>query len=145
VRTDACSVSFFGCSALSSGAQGRWHARVEGVVRDSSGAFVGDAEVKLTAASYSAGATTGPAGAFSFVDVPAASGTIAIAAKGFRPTELAWKAWLTGGEAGIDVRALAERLEFRGTFFLNEVMEPVSNVPCTSATPNCPPVEFPRR
>lgn len=74
--------SHFGCSALSSGAQGRWHARVEGVVRDSSGAFVGDAEVKLTAGSYSAGATTGPAGAFSFVDVPAASGTIAIAAKG---------------------------------------------------------------
>ena len=66
--------------------------RVEGVVRDSSGAFVADAEVKLTAGSYSASTSTDPAGTFSFMDVPAASGTVAIAAKGFQPTELAWKA-----------------------------------------------------
>jgi len=45
---------------------------------------------------------------------------------------------LTGGEAGIDVKGLNQRLEVRGTFFFNEVINPVSNVPCTASTPNCP-------
>jgi outer membrane receptor protein involved in Fe transport len=45
---------------------------------------------------------------------------------------------LTGGETGIDVRGLDDRLEVRGTFFFNEVIDPVSNVPCTASTPNCP-------
>ncbi|MGD0955496.1 MAG: hypothetical protein ABR953_01525 [Candidatus Acidiferrales bacterium] len=29
------------------------------------------------------------------------------------------------------------RLEVRGVFFFNEVIDPVANVPCTSSTPNC--------
>ena len=45
---------------------------------------------------------------------------------------------LTGGETGVDVHTLTQRLELRGTFFFNEVINPVSNVPCTSSTPNCP-------
>ncbi|HXQ25757.1 MAG TPA: TonB-dependent receptor [Candidatus Acidoferrales bacterium] len=49
---------------------------------------------------------------------------------------------LTGGETGIDVKGLNQRLELRGTFFFNEVVNPVSNVPCAvppaTPTPNCP-------
>jgi len=45
---------------------------------------------------------------------------------------------LTGGETGVDVKGLDDRLEVRGTFFFNEVIDPVSNVPCTASTPNCP-------
>jgi outer membrane receptor protein involved in Fe transport len=48
---------------------------------------------------------------------------------------------LTGGEAGIDAKGLNQRLELRGTFFFNEVINPVSNVPCppppAAPVPNC--------
>jgi len=44
---------------------------------------------------------------------------------------------LTGGETGVDVHTLSQRLELRGTFFYNQVINPVSNVPCTGS--NMPP------
>jgi outer membrane receptor protein involved in Fe transport len=44
---------------------------------------------------------------------------------------------LTGTEAGVDVKGLDQRLEFRGVFFYNQVVDPVTNVPCTATTPNC--------
>jgi outer membrane receptor protein involved in Fe transport len=44
---------------------------------------------------------------------------------------------LTGGETGVDIAEFNRRLEIRGTFFFNEVIDPVANVPCTSTTPNC--------
>ena len=44
---------------------------------------------------------------------------------------------LTGGETGVDVHTLSQRIELRGTFFYNQVINPVSNVPCTG--PNMPP------
>jgi len=44
---------------------------------------------------------------------------------------------LTGGETGVDIAEFNRRLEIRGVFFFNEVIDPVANVPCTSSTPNC--------
>ena len=44
---------------------------------------------------------------------------------------------LTGGETGVDVSTLNQRLEVRGTFFYNQVTDPVSNVPCTASTQYC--------
>ncbi|HTR47723.1 MAG TPA: TonB-dependent receptor [Verrucomicrobiae bacterium] len=44
---------------------------------------------------------------------------------------------LTGMETGVDVSTFDSRLELRGTFFYNQVVNPVANVPCTSSTPNC--------
>ncbi|MGB7310605.1 MAG: TonB-dependent receptor [Candidatus Acidiferrales bacterium] len=44
---------------------------------------------------------------------------------------------LTGVESGLDVHTLSQRLELRGVFFYNQVIDPVSNVPCTNTTPNC--------
>ncbi len=64
--------------------------RVEGIVRDSSGASVPDAQVELHASSYAATASTDASGAFVFEHVPALSGTIAVTAKGFTKSEKAW-------------------------------------------------------
>ena len=47
--------------------------RVEGVVRDASGASVPGAQVKLKAGSYSAQTTTDNSGAFAFDGVPASA------------------------------------------------------------------------
>jgi outer membrane receptor protein involved in Fe transport len=44
---------------------------------------------------------------------------------------------LTGGETGLDIHTLSQRLELRGVFFYNQVINPVSNIPCTSITPGC--------
>ncbi len=44
---------------------------------------------------------------------------------------------LAGGETGVDAHTFNQRLELRGTFFYNQVINPVSNVPCTASTPDC--------
>ena len=44
---------------------------------------------------------------------------------------------LTGVESGVDVHTFNQRLELRGSFFYNQVINPVSNVPCTNTTPDC--------
>ena len=41
---------------------------------------------------------------------------------------------LTGGETGIDVNGFRQRLEVRGTFFFNEIIDPIANV-TLSTTP----------
>jgi outer membrane receptor protein involved in Fe transport len=66
--------------------------RVQGVVRDRSGASVPDAQVKISGNSYSAEATTDTSGAFSFDGVTAPSGTIEVTAKGFQPVQQTWTA-----------------------------------------------------
>jgi outer membrane receptor protein involved in Fe transport len=37
---------------------------------------------------------------------------------------------LTGGEAGVAVKELGGRLQFRGTVFINEIIDPISSVNC---------------
>jgi outer membrane receptor protein involved in Fe transport len=76
--------------------------RVEGVVRDSSGASIAAAQVELHAGSYSASTTTDSSGAFAFDHVPAASGTIIVNARGFDPLEKAWSA-TTGNPAPLEI------------------------------------------
>jgi outer membrane receptor protein involved in Fe transport len=66
--------------------------RVEGVVRDASGASVPGARVKLSAGSYAAVTTTDRSGAFAFDGVPASAGAISVKARGFQPVEQAWTA-----------------------------------------------------
>lgn len=66
--------------------------RVEGVVRDASGASVPGALVKLSAGSFSAEATTDNSGAFAFDGVPANSGTVIVTATGFQQAQQAWSA-----------------------------------------------------
>jgi hypothetical protein len=65
--------------------------RVEGVVRDSSGAVVVGAQVDVRAGSFSASVVTGAGGAFAFENVAGAAGTLSVTAKGFRKIEQAWR------------------------------------------------------
>ncbi|HTQ87640.1 MAG TPA: TonB-dependent receptor [Candidatus Solibacter sp.] len=67
-------------------------ARVQGVIRDASGASVPGAQVKLTAATYLAQTTTDNSGNFAFDGVPATSGMIVVTAKGFQRAEQSWTA-----------------------------------------------------
>ena len=64
--------------------------RVEGGVRDSSGASIAGAQVELHGGSYTASTTTDSSGEFAFQDVPGVSGTVSVNARGFDPFEKAW-------------------------------------------------------
>ena len=58
--------------------------RIEGTVRDSSGAVVSGARVELRTKFYSASVATGTSGQFVFENVPESSGTLVVTASGFR-------------------------------------------------------------
>jgi outer membrane receptor protein involved in Fe transport len=76
-------------------------ARVEGIVRDSSGASVEGARVELHASSYAATASTDASGAFAFERVSEVSGTITVTAKGFAKSEKAWSV-TSGSQARLE-------------------------------------------
>src|SRR5215472_2253694 len=65
---------------------------VEGSVRDSAGAVISGASVKLHSSSYQAAATTDEHGRFFFSGVPANSGTLDVAQEGFRAAQQNWTA-----------------------------------------------------
>ena len=65
--------------------------RVEGLVRDSSGAVVVGAQVEVHAGPFSAVVLTDRSGAFAFENVAGASGTLSISANGFQKMEQAWR------------------------------------------------------
>ena len=65
--------------------------RIEGVVKDPSGAVVKGANVSLRAGGYVVDQPTGADGRFNFGRVPAASGSLRVCAKGFAPAEKEWK------------------------------------------------------
>lgn len=48
---------------------------------------------------------------------------------------------LTGGETGVALQSLNKRLQLRGTFFFNEIVDPISSVSCqvTPVPTVCPP------
>jgi len=66
--------------------------RVEGVVKDTSGAVIKGAQASLRAGGYEADQPTGADGRFDFGRVPAASGKLTVSAKGFASARKAWKA-----------------------------------------------------
>jgi outer membrane receptor protein involved in Fe transport len=65
--------------------------RVEGVVKDPSGAVVKGAQASLRAGGYAADQPTGADGRFNFGQVPAANGDLAVSAKGFASVKREWK------------------------------------------------------
>ncbi len=65
--------------------------RVDGVVRDSSGASVPGASVVLHANSFTASTITDSSGAFVFENVSGSSGTISVSLKGFENAEQSWR------------------------------------------------------
>jgi len=64
--------------------------RIEGVVRDSSGAAVPGAQVEVHAAAFSASGVSDSGGAFAFENVPGASGKLSVSANGFQKIERTW-------------------------------------------------------
>ena len=64
--------------------------RVEGTIRDSTGATVPNARIELHAKTYTATATTDSSGTFSFDHVPETSGSIVVTADGFERLEKSW-------------------------------------------------------
>ncbi|HJX83975.1 MAG TPA: carboxypeptidase regulatory-like domain-containing protein, partial [Candidatus Angelobacter sp.] len=76
--------------------------RVEGAVRDSSGASIAGAQVELHAGSYSASTTADSSGEFAFEHVPGISGTVIVNARGFDPLEKPWTA-ATGNLARLEI------------------------------------------
>jgi outer membrane receptor protein involved in Fe transport len=64
--------------------------RVEGTIRDSTGATVPNARIGLHAKTYTAAATTDSSGTFSFDHVPETSGSIVVTADGFERLEKSW-------------------------------------------------------
>ncbi len=77
---------FAACAAVTA-AQG---VRVEGTVRDSSGAAIQGATVEIRAGSFSASAVSDASGQFTFANVPATSGSVTVSSKGFETVEQAW-------------------------------------------------------
>jgi outer membrane receptor protein involved in Fe transport len=90
----ACAVGFIAliwlttaCSAQTAGVGGR----MEGVVRDLSGAAVPGAQVEVHAGSFSAASVSDSGGAFAFENVPGGAGTVLVNARGFQKIEQAWQ------------------------------------------------------
>lgn len=65
-------------------------ARVDGVVRDASGAVVAHAKIELRSHSVNQSAETDSAGRFLFPDVHSTSGTLDVSAQGFSSAYLSW-------------------------------------------------------
>jgi iron complex outermembrane recepter protein len=66
--------------------------KVEGIVRDQSGAVIAGAQVSLRVGNYQSGQTTGTDGHFAFDSIPMPNGELRVQAKGFAPVELEWRA-----------------------------------------------------
>src|SRR5579864_1691241 len=69
--------------------------RVEGTVRDGSGAVIADASVVLNSGAYRASTTSDAGGHFLFALVPSNSGTVEITGKGFSLVRQSWNASAT--------------------------------------------------
>jgi len=76
--------------------------RVEGVVRDPSGASVPGAQVELHTKVFSATTSTEASGGFAFEHVPEPSGIITVTAKGFQQVDKEWAA-SSGNTAHLEI------------------------------------------
>jgi outer membrane receptor protein involved in Fe transport len=113
--------------------------RLEGVVRDSSGAVVPGAQVEVHAGSFSASTAADSGGAFAFESVPGAAGTVLVSAKGFQKIEQAWRR--ADGQAVVRVEivlapaAVNQQVQvtaFRAATLVSDL--PVSDVQLTRET-----------
>ncbi len=109
--------------------------RVEGVVRDASGASVAGAQVELHAKSFSASTVTDATGSFAFENVRESFGMLIVTAKGLEPTTVEWSS-SAGAPAHLEIKLtplpLSQRVEVtanRAATLLTDV--PVSDVQLT--------------
>lgn len=107
--------------------------RVEGVVRDSSGAVVAGAQVELDVGPFSASVVTDASGTFAVDNVAGVAGTLSVSAKGFQNLQQAWRR--TDGQLVVHVEivlapaAVNQQVQvtaYRAATLLSEV--PVSEI-----------------
>src|ERR1700723_810545 len=130
-------ITLFLLAASASGAQNTGVAgRVEGVVRDSSGAVVAGAQVELHAGSFSASVVTDAGGAFAFENVAGTAGTLSVSAKGFQKIEQAWRRAEGQAVAHVEIvltpAAVSQQVQvtaYRASTLVSDV--PVSDVQLT--------------
>ncbi len=110
--------------------------RVEGVVRDASGAPLSGAQVRLEAKSYSATASTDSSGSFFFEHLTANAGAVTVSAPGFRNLTQAWSVSPGASSAHLEVAlqlsSVSQQVQVtanRAATLLNDV--PVSDVELT--------------
>jgi outer membrane receptor protein involved in Fe transport len=76
--------------------------RVDGIVRDASGAAIPGVEVELRSRTFTSLRVTDSAGVFVFDGLPAKEGTIAVRARGFAPVSRSWSV-PPGGSAHLEI------------------------------------------
>jgi outer membrane receptor protein involved in Fe transport len=118
--------------------------RVEGVVKDQSGAAVPGAQVTLGTAGYQANQPTGSDGRFDFSNVPVPEGTVKVSAKGFDPVEKHWSVPAAQESLSVEVvlrpAALAQEVTVTATRMQTPLSETTADVrvltqPELAATP----------
>jgi outer membrane receptor protein involved in Fe transport len=102
--------------------------RVEGVVRDSSGASVPGAQVELHAKSFAASTITDAAGAFAFQNVQESSGTLTVTANGFQSSTAPWTS-SPGAPAHVEITLTASLLNQRIEVTANRASTLLIDVP----------------
>ncbi len=107
-------------------AQKATHFRIEGTVKDASGAAVARAQVILSGKNVQAQRITDAQGHFAFEDVPVSQATLRVRAEGFAPAERAWQA-STEGPASIQIALAPARRVERVTVTATRTEERVSD------------------
>jgi outer membrane receptor protein involved in Fe transport len=105
--------------------------RVEGVVRDGSGAPVAGAEVTLTNGRFRASQATDREGRFQFDHLPVAAGTLAVKIDSFTPVQQSWDARAQRSqpvEIILTPQALTERLTVTATRTEQRISDSASSV-----------------
>ncbi len=105
--------------------------RVEGVVKDSSGAAVEGAKVDLHASNVERSATTDADGTFSFDGVPVGSGAVDVTLSGFNSLTRPWTA-AAGATVHLDLTLTPEALNQKITVTANRAATLLSDVPASN-------------
>jgi outer membrane receptor protein involved in Fe transport len=117
-------------SAVVAPRAGAQSTEVTGVVRDSSGAAIANAEVELRAKSFSASIATDASGEFTFDSVPATSGTLIISAKDMQQST---QPWSSASGAPVHVNVVLQLLSLSQSVMVtaNRTATPLGETPAS--------------
>ncbi len=102
--------------------------RVDGIVRDASGASVPGVEVKLRSWTFTSSRVTDSAGVFVFDRLPPTEGTITVRARGFAPVSRSWSV-PPGGSAHLEISLSPAPVTERVTVTATRTQTSLSDTP----------------